>query len=216
MSWQVFDKLYLRYDEWFDTFPGREIFELELECLKNSLKEVPKPWLEVGIGTGRFAKALGVDFGVDPSIEMLKVALKRNLKVTKATAEHLPFGERSFGGVIMVVTLCFLDNSLEALRESFGILRKGGILVLGIVPGKSEWGKFYLKKKREGHPFYSVAHFYTIKESIEIAEKAGFKLEGVFSTLFEGPEDITHIKSYPPKPELKEEAGFACIKMRKP
>ena len=112
MSWQVFDKLYLRYDEWFDTFPGREIFELELECLKNSLKDVPKPWLEVGIGTGRFAKALGVDFGVDPSIEMLKVALKRNLKVTKATAEHLPFDKRSFGGVIMVVTLCFLDNSL--------------------------------------------------------------------------------------------------------
>jgi SAM-dependent methyltransferase len=216
MSWEVFDKLHHKYDEWFDKSPGKGIFELEVQCLQGAFREVLEPRLEIGVGTGRSAEKLGIDFGVDPSEEMLRKAFGRGIKVVKAAAEHLPFPSDFFGGVVIIVTLCFLDDPLKALRECFHVLRKGGILVLGIVPRESRWGRFYLKKKEGGHPFYSGAHFYTTQESINLSEQAGFELEAIFSTLFEGPKECARIRSYPPKARWMKKAGFGCIKFRKP
>lgn len=216
MNCEVFNDLHNRYDDWFDTSPGKEIFELEIQCLKAVSRKISGPWLEIGVGTGRFAEKLRVDFGVDPSEKMLRKAFRRGVKVIKATGEHLPFLTGSFNGVAMIVTFCFLDDPSKALKECFYILRKGGTLILGTVPKNSKWGRFYLKKKSEGHPFYSVAHFYTIQETINLSEKVGFELETIFSTLFEGPEECAQIRPYPPKPGWMKKAGFACIKMRKP
>jgi len=216
LSWEVFDKMYERYEEWFDSFPGKGIFEVEVKCVKESLKEVPKPWLEIGVGTGRFAEKAGIDFGIDPSEKMLNKAIKRKIKVIKANAENLPFPSNIFGGIAIIVTLCFLDNPSRALKECFRVLKNKGKIVLGIVPRESKWGEFYLKKKKEGHPFYSVAHFYTVREAVSLSEKVGFKLENIFSTLFEQPENCQDIKPYPPLPEYTKNAGFVCIKLEKP
>lgn len=215
MSWQVFNKLYKKYDEWFEEYPGKEMFKLEVNCLKEIFRGASEPFLEIGVGTGRFAEKLGVNFGVDPSCKMLNKALERKVKVAGATGEMLPFSSNCFGAVVLIVTLCFLDNPVKTLRESSRVLREDGVLILGIVPKHSSWGKFYLQKKKEGHPFYSVAHFYTPREAIHIAEKAGFRLEDVFSTLFEGPTECERIRQYPAKTKLVEDAGFVCIKMRK-
>jgi len=216
MNWQIFNRLYQRYDEWFDSFPGKKIFELEIRCAKKAFQGIPKPWLEVGVGTGRFAEKLGIDFGVDPAWKMLKIARGRGIKVIKAVGEHLPFSPNSFQAVALIVTLCFLYKPLKVLKECFYIVKKEGVLVLGIVPRNSSWGKFYLEKKKDGHPFYSVARFYTIQESINLLEKVGFKPEVVFSTLFEEPAECDKIRLYPPRLEQVEEAGFVCIKAKKP
>ena len=184
--------------------------------MKEALKGVPKPWLEIGVGTGRLAEKLGISFGVDPSEEMLRKAFERGTKVVRAVAKHLPFPSESFGGAAIIVTLCFLDDPLKALKGCFHILRKGGVLVLGMVPRESSWGRFYLKKKDEGHPFYSGAHFHTTQETINLSEQAGFELEAIFSTLFEGPKECARIRPYPPKPGWMKRAGFVCVKARKP
>jgi len=216
MGWEVFDRLHHKYDDWFDKSPGKEIFKLELECLKEAFRGSWRPRLEIGVGTGRFAEKLMIDFGVDPSEEMLRKASERGIQVTKAVAEELPFPSDFFGGLAMILTLCFLDDPSKALRECFRILTKGGILLLGIVPRESSWGRFYLKKKEEEHPFYSGAHFYTTQETINLSEQAGFKLETVFSTLFEEPEEYAQVSPYPSKPQETRKGGFVCIKMRKP
>ena len=216
MRWEVFNKLHHKYDEWFDESPGKEIFELEVQCLNEAFRGSWGPRLEIGVGTGRFAEKLMIDFGVDPSEEMLRRASEREIGVVKAVAEELPFPSEFFGGVAIILTLCFLDDPSKALRECFRILIKGGILLLGIVPRESSWGRFYLKKKKEGHPFYSVAHLHTTQESISLSKEAGFELESVSSTLFEGPEECTEIRPYPSKPQETRKGGFVCIKMRKP
>ncbi len=156
-----------------------------------------------------------IDFGVDPSEEMLRKASEREIKVVKAIAEELPFPSEFFGAVAIILTLCFLNDPSKALRESFRILTKGGILLLGIVPRESSWGRFYLEKKK-GHPFYSVAHFHSTQESITLSKEAGFKLESVSSTLFQGPEECPEIRPYPSKAQETRRGGFVCIKMRKP
>ncbi len=71
MPWEPFDRYAARYDRWFEEEPGRSIFPSELAAIELVLNETPAPRLEVGVGTGRFAAALGVTLGLDPSGEVL-------------------------------------------------------------------------------------------------------------------------------------------------
>ena len=43
--------------------------------------------IEIGVGTGRFAVPLGIRWGMDPSIRMVKMAKARGLQVVAARAE---------------------------------------------------------------------------------------------------------------------------------
>ncbi len=54
----VFDSQAVRYDAWYDTPTGAAAFADELVALRPLLTGLPRPWLEVGLGTGRFAAAL--------------------------------------------------------------------------------------------------------------------------------------------------------------
>ncbi|HEY7803855.1 MAG TPA: hypothetical protein VIC30_05410, partial [Orrella sp.] len=63
---QVFDKHAADYDAWFDSPKGRALFELELKVLR-ALKPNTDSWLEIGTGSGRFAQALGIEYGAEPS-----------------------------------------------------------------------------------------------------------------------------------------------------
>ena len=58
-------------------------------------------WLDVGVGTGRFAHALGIPVGVDPSPNMLALAAARGIVTHEARAEALPFAPESFDSVPM-------------------------------------------------------------------------------------------------------------------
>ena len=90
-----------RYDQWFDTSPGREIFELEVQCLKEAFRGIQRPWLEIGVGTGKFAEKLKIDFGVDPSEEMLRKTFRRGIKSARAMSNSLPV----LAGVVLLVGL---------------------------------------------------------------------------------------------------------------
>lgn len=48
-----FDTLAASYDAWHDAPCGRRIFAEEVAGLRDLLEEAPRPWLEVGVGTGR-------------------------------------------------------------------------------------------------------------------------------------------------------------------
>ena len=89
---EVFDRFWRRYDEWYQR--NRVIAELELSVVKQLIKR--KPVLEVGVGTGFFASKLGFEYGIDPSINMLRVARGRGIEVVQGVGEYLPFRDNSF------------------------------------------------------------------------------------------------------------------------
>ena len=215
MSWQIFDGLSGDYDKWFDRSPGQEMFLLEKLCLEDALTGTEKPRLEVGVGTGRFADALGVEYGIDASSQMLEKARARGIEVVEGRAESLPYEADFFGAVLMVVTICFLDDPIASIRECFRVMRPGAALVVGFVPADSSWGKQYQHKKENGHPYYSSAQFYTTSEVRSMGEAAGYKLDYVLSTLFEEPGEQS-IGHYPPKPGEHVGAGFVVIRFVKP
>jgi SAM-dependent methyltransferase len=155
-----------------------------------------------------------VDDGVDPSPEVLKIAAQRNVKIWLGCAENLPFADLTYGTVLMTVTICFLSKPEKALREAGRVLRGNGHLLLGLVPKDSPWGTFYADKGRNGHPFYSVATFYTSANVTRMATGAGFVHERSRSCLFEPPE--SEVNDYSGSREgIVPSAGFVGMRFRK-
>lgn len=188
MAETVFDKLADHYDAWFDSARGAALFRGEVECLERLMPQDRSGWAEVGVGSGRFAQALRVSEGVDPCLPLLEMARARGIKAVEGVAEELPYDGNSLEGILVVVTLCFLDDPDRAMAEFARVLRPGGSLLVGIVPADSAWGEFYRLKGEEDHPFYSVARFYTADEVIQLARRRGFVLREAASTLAGGPD----------------------------
>jgi len=152
-----FDDLASDYDAWFDG-EGKVIFAIEVRVLQQVLPSLPEPWLEVGVGSGRFAEALGIKTGIDPSVNLVGMARKRGITVLLGRGEQQIFGAASFGTVFLIVTLCFLDSVADVLKEVYRILIADGKIVLGLVSKESPWGEFYKKKKRQVSLIYSIFH----------------------------------------------------------
>lgn len=213
--YQVFDSIASRYDRWYDTPEGDAIFRAERDCLLSLYKRPFAGWLEVGVGTGRFAHALGIPTGVDPSPNMLALASARGIVTHEARAEALSFAPESFDGALMALTLCFVDDAPQALRECRRVLRPGGRLLLGIVPADSPWGGSYEKKAAQGHSVYSHAHFRSMTEVMALVEDAGFMLLDTASTLFWSPDE--NLESAPRiEKGIVPEAGFLALLFRAP
>jgi ubiquinone/menaquinone biosynthesis C-methylase UbiE len=185
---EPFDDIAEAYDRWYDEPEGRAILKAELACLRRAAGGFDGRWLEVGVGTGRFASNLGIGEGVDPSGEMLRLASVRGIQATPGKAESLSHGNDEFDGVLMALALCFILDAKQALRECWRVLLPAGTLLLGVVPADSPWGEAYEEKKATGHPVYRHAVFRTTTETIQLAEEAGFVLQQTASTLFSPPD----------------------------
>ena len=182
-----FGKLAKEYDRWFDSPRGRAIFEAELGCLRELMPGQAGRWLEVGVGTGRFAEALGIEEGVDPSRPMLELARRRGLQVKRGHGEELPYANAFFDGVLMVVTVCFLSDPGKAFAECRRVLKVDGCLVVGLVPADSPWGESYAQRGREGHPLYGTARFHTCNQVTGLLQTAGFVRQSAISSLLSSP-----------------------------
>ena len=206
----VFQRHAARYDAWFESDRGRALFASEVRCLRRLSNGLPRPWLEVGVGTGRFAQALAVDVGADPALRALSLAAQRGVQVVAALGEALPFPDHAFGTVLVIVTICFADDPEGLLREARRVTSEGGV-VLGIVPAASSWGRFYAAKGRRGHLFYSRARFFSLEDLDDLARRAGLRLEGTASTLLQEPEGQS-LRVEAPQSGIAPGAGFVALR----
>ncbi len=207
-----FDSLASEYDAWFEQ-EGKLVFDIEVRAFQEILPLLPRPWLEVGVGSGRFARALGIETGIDPSTKLLEIAKKRGITGFLARGEEKFFEAKTFGTVFLIVTLCFVNSPLAVLRESRCILKEGGEIVLGLVLQDSPWGQHYLAKKKQGHRFYQHATFYSYQEVVKLLEQSGFVVEKVISTLFQKPNEVTEME--PPRQGFHPGAGFTIVAANK-
>lgn len=122
----VFDRQATRYDAWYDSPTGASLFAQELDAIRPLLTRLPRPWIEVGTGTGRFAAALHMEMDVDPALAALRLARGRALPAVAAVGEALPFANASLGAVLFALTLCFVVDPLATLREARRALLPGG------------------------------------------------------------------------------------------
>lgn len=208
----IFDRFAAAYDAWYESPIGRIAFPQEVDALRPLLQELPRPWLEVGVGTGRFAVELGIRFGVDPSIPALAYARERGILSVAARGESLPFGTAAFGAVVMVVTLCFVEDPLAIVRDAVRVLRSDGGLILGLVLAESPWGIHYRTLAEQGHRYYRLAHFFTHPEIEAVLAAAGLEIIRERSALFQTPVD--QLANEPAREGAVDHAGFRGILAR--
>lgn len=208
----IFDTEAADYDLWFDSPEGSILFGNELAAIRLLWRSDWHPALEVGVGTGRFAQALGIEYGLDPAAEALRLAATRGILVTQSAAESLPWDDGAFAGVLMVATICFVDDPLAALREAARVLRQDGRLLIAEIPADSPWGHALDRKKAEGNPYYRSARIRTTAQWLSLISEAGLEVEAMSSTLRQRPEGPVSVET--PLLGTTEGAGFVCILAR--
>ena len=189
---EPFEENCAEYDRWFDE--NRFIYLSELEALRHFIR-VGDKGVEIGVGTGRFAAPLGIGVGIDPSWRMGEVARERGISFLGGVAESLPFRGEEFDFVLMMVTICFVDDVKRAFDEVYRVLKVNGSLIVGFIDKYSFLGRTYLHKP-EKSKFYRYARFYSVDEVMAGLRYAGFHNFKMIQTIFGGLEDITAVQSF--------------------
>ena len=191
---EPFERFRERYENWFERH--RYAYLSELEAVRKLLPKGGKG-AEIGVGTGRFAAPLGIKLGVEPSKRMAEIAKERGIKVIEGTAESLPFEDESMDYLLMVTTICFVDDPEKALREAYRVLKPGGALVIGFVDKNSPIGRYY-EEHREESTFYREARFFSTEELLELLRRVGFREFEIVQTLFHRLDEIEAVEPVKP------------------
>lgn len=186
----AFDKYSDTYDEWFTK--NVALYEAELEAVRQLLPPHRSKGVEVGVGSGQFAAPLGIAIGVDPSEKMAMKARMRGIEVIPGVAEALPFPEDCLDFILMVTTICFVDDIFKSFTEAYRVLKQGGHVIIGFVDRDSELGMRY-DRNRVRSRFYRDAAFFSAQEVLTYIKKAGFDIVATRQTLIPGesPQTIT-------------------------
>ncbi len=185
---EPFEKHSDRYDEWFEK--NRDVYNSELEAIRKLIPSPHAKGLEVGVGSGKFAVPLGIKIGVEPSDRMAAKAEKHGIRVFRNVAEDLPFSDSEFDFVLMVTTICFVDDILTSFREAFRVLKTRGCIIVGFVDKESDLGKQYLDK-RNTSVFYKEATFFSAQEVCQYLTDVGFGDLTLQQTLIPGETQET-------------------------
>jgi len=143
----------------YDRYLGPVIFEPYAHDLASRLADQKlQRVLEVACGTGIVTRRLRdalpakteiVATDLNPDMfEFAKAKFKtgENIRWQQADASALPFPDDSFDAVVCQFGYMFVPDKPAAMRESFRVLRKGGVFLFNV------WGSF------DANPFAEIAH----------------------------------------------------------
>ncbi len=186
-----FDNYSDEYEDWF--IINKYAFQSELNAIKIAFPDNGDV-VEIGIGSGIFAAPLGIKEGIEPSEAMREKAKKRGVRVMDAVAEDLSYADKSKDAVLMVTTICFVDDIYKSFQEVHRVLKDDGHFIVGYVDKNSPIGKFYLEQK-DNSLFYKDAIFFGTEELYEILMETGFKISNTYQTVFGEIDEINEVQN---------------------
>ena len=178
------------YEQWF--IDNHYVFLSELAAIQR-LIPLSGTGMEVGIGSGIFAEPLGIKEGVEPSPAMRTKAGERGILPVDGIAEALPYPDKSFDFVLMVTTICFVDDLEKSFIEAGRVLKDNGDLIIGFVDRESPLGNIYLRHKNE-NIFYRDAVFWSTDEVNGLLKETGFKNDLILQTIFGSLDSIREVQ----------------------
>jgi ubiquinone/menaquinone biosynthesis C-methylase UbiE len=183
---EPFEKYTDQYEDWF--VQNKYAFKVEIKAVR---KHIPKQGrgIEIGVGSGLFARPLGIHIGLEPSVKMRSIAVKRGVNVVDGTAENLPFMDDFYDFALMVTTICFVDDVEKSIHEAKRIIKPGGKLIIGLIDKNSPIGKMYKEHQKES-VFYKDASFYSTDEIVGYMKKTGFQDFYFTQTIFTSLDKI--------------------------
>ena len=189
---KIFNENVEAYEAWYEKYP--EVYLSEVAAIKEQMLKLPEniKGIEVGLGTGRFAKVLGIKEGIEPASEMAELALKRGIEVINGTAENLPIKDLYYDFVLFV-TICHLNNVKRAFKEAYRILKPKGSVIVGFIDKDQKIGKTYEENKMRS-TFFRYANFYSVPYVTKLLKEAGFKDFEYNQTLFGELDEIKEVQ----------------------
>ncbi len=168
----IFNSHVEEYEAWYEKH--NDAYLSEVAAIKEQFLKLPENLrgIEVGLGTGRFAEPLGIKEGIEPAMEMAKIAMNRDIEIMKGVAEHLPYSALQFDFVLFV-TICHLDNAKEAFAEAHRVLKNGGSIIVGFLD-KDQSVAMQYEDKRGRSTFFKQAIFYGVDRIEDLLKEAGF------------------------------------------
>jgi ubiquinone/menaquinone biosynthesis C-methylase UbiE len=205
---QVFETFHKRYDEWFTRH--KWVYRSEIEVLG---RLVPRGGLgfEVGVGTGRFATRFRLSVGLDPSGAMASLAKKKGIEVVCGVGENVPFAAETFDFVLLVTTICFVEDPRATLKEARRVLKDHGSVIVGLVDKNSSLGKSY-ESSREASVFYRAATFYSVNQVRDWLAELSFEDLVAYQTIF---RPLKRIERVEPIRNGYGQGGFVALKATK-
>ena len=161
------------------------------------VKKVKGKVLNIGSGPARDSEILR-DGGLevvcfDASEEMIKISTEKGFESVVGDFLNLPFDNELFSGVWAYTSLLHvskkdIDKAFEEIKR---VLKKGGVLGLGLIEGETEE-----YKESSGVNLPRLFSFYTKEEIEKILMKHGF--------------DVVYFEEF--KPRSKTYLNFICFK----
>ncbi len=203
---QKFDGYADQYDEWF--MKNDKLFTSELRLFLKVLGDIEgKRLLSVGCGSGLFESYIdgsNVE-GIEPSVDMGKIAEKRGVNVIKyGTIEDVDLPENTYDIIYFNGSSSYMEDLTPVYEKSLKALVDGGKLILLDVPKESAFGLMYLLGKSLGtydHPYLegtmpelpyplalaSSGVWHSTEEKIEVLKNLGIKDFDFYQTLVKNP-----------------------------
>jgi ubiquinone/menaquinone biosynthesis C-methylase UbiE len=158
--------------------------------------------LEIGIGSGLnlpfYSPEVKHIFGVDPSLELQKMASKRvagPIKVdfiAQSAEEPLPLEEASIDTVVMAWTLCSIPNPLRALVQLRRVLKPEGNLLF-VEHGRAPDGKVAAWQDRLTPVWkHATGGCHLNRKVDDLITGAGFQITELTTSYLPGPRPMTY------------------------
>jgi len=158
--------------------------------------------LEVGIGSGlnlaQYSGEVRRVYGVDPSVELQKMARERmmgkDLKVeflSQSAEEKLPLLDKSVDSVVMTWTLCSIPDPGCALREMKRVLRPDGRLIF-VEHGRAPDAGVAAWQDRLTPLWKHIGGGCHLNRKVDaLLAEAGFAIDELRTTYLPGPRAMT-------------------------
>lgn len=159
--------------------------------------------LEVGIGSGLnlrfYSKEVRRIYGVDPSLELQKLALQRTAGhaidvefLSQSAEETLPLPDQSVDTVVVTWTLCSIADPSRALRQMKRVLKPSGRLIF-IEHGRSSETRVAAWQDRLTPVWKHIGGGCHLNRKVDaLIAEAGFAIDELKTSHLPGPRPMTY------------------------
>jgi len=159
--------------------------------------------LEIGIGSGLnlpfYSRDVQRVYGVDPSLELQRMAKKRvsavpfEVEFVRQSAEEpFPIGDSSIDTVVMTWTLCSIPNPAPALQQMKRVLKASGRLIF-VEHGHAADPRVVVWQDRITPVWKRIGGGCHLNRKIdELIRAAGFQISELKTFYLPGPRPMTY------------------------
>lgn len=159
--------------------------------------------LEIGIGSGLnlpfYSSEVQRVYGVDPSIELQRMARRRATTglekvefLTQSAEEPLPLASASIDTVVVTWTVCSIPNAAKALQEMKRVLKASGCLIF-IEHGRAPDPAVAVWQDRLTPVWKRISGGCHLNRRVdELIMEAGFQISDLKTCYLAGPRPMTY------------------------